>query len=68
MYISDDNDNATPDINNSSSKGLFKPPTKDEVQSMKETGELFKSNLFRLQVSFDVLYLCIYTNVQTCID
>lgn len=33
-----------------SNGGAFRAPTKDEVQSLRETGELFKSNLFRLQV------------------
>ncbi|TIA99015.1 hypothetical protein E3P94_02276 [Wallemia ichthyophaga] len=33
-----------------SNGGAFRAPTKDEVQSLKETGELFKSNLFRLQI------------------
>ena len=30
--------------------GLYKPPTHDELQSLKETQHLFKSNLMRLQV------------------
>ncbi|TIA91434.1 hypothetical protein E3P99_01087 [Wallemia hederae] len=33
-----------------SNGGAFRAPTKDEVQSLKETGELFKSNLFKLQI------------------
>ena len=36
-----------------SNGGAFRAPTKDEVQSLKETGELFKSNLFKLQVGVD---------------
>lgn len=34
-----------------SNGGAFKAPTRDEVQSLRETGELFKSNFFKLQVS-----------------
>ena len=30
--------------------GLYKPPTHDELQTLKETQNLFKSNLIRLQV------------------
>ena len=30
--------------------GLYKPPTHDELQTLKETENLFKSNLIRLQV------------------
>ena len=30
--------------------GLYKPPTHDELQTLKETQNLFKSNLMRLQV------------------
>ena len=30
--------------------GLYKPPTHEELQSLKETQNLFKSNLMRLQV------------------
>lgn len=37
-----------------SNGGAFSAPTKDEVQSLKETGELFKSNLFKLQVSYQL--------------
>ena len=32
-------------------EGLYKPPTHDELQSLKETQNLFKSNLMKLQVS-----------------
>ncbi|KAI8995966.1 Nrap protein [Gaertneriomyces semiglobifer] len=32
-----------------SSKSLYKPPTNDEIQQLKETSDLFKSNLFKLQ-------------------
>jgi len=28
----------------------YRPPTNDEIQSLKETEQLFKSNIFRLQV------------------
>ena len=31
-------------------KGLYKPPTHSELQSLKETQDLFSSNLMRLQV------------------
>lgn len=31
-------------------QGLYKPPTHDELQSLKETQNLFKSNLMKLQV------------------
>eukprot|EP00842_Homolaphlyctis_polyrhiza_P003552 jgi/Hompol1/4198/HPOL_003562-RA len=34
----------------SKSKSLFKPPTNDEIQQLTQTGELFKSNLFKLQI------------------
>ena len=34
-----------------SSSGLYKPPTHDELQTLKETQNLFKSNLMKLQVS-----------------
>lgn len=30
--------------------GLYKPPTHEELQTLKETQDLFKSNLMRLQV------------------
>lgn len=30
--------------------GLYKPPTHEELQTLKETQNLFKSNLMRLQV------------------
>lgn len=30
--------------------GLYKPPTHEELQQLKETQNLFKSNLMRLQV------------------
>lgn len=32
-------------------QGLYKPPTHAELQSLKETQDLFKSNLMKLQVS-----------------
>lgn len=32
-------------------QGLYKPPTHDELQTLKETQNLFKSNLMKLQVS-----------------
>ncbi|TIC69107.1 Nrap protein [Wallemia mellicola] len=38
------------DTNIKSNGGAFKAPTKDEVQSLRETGELFKSNFFKLQI------------------
>lgn len=31
--------------------GLYAAPTNEEVQGLKETGELFKNNVFKLQVS-----------------
>jgi hypothetical protein len=34
--------------------GLYKPPTHDELQTLKETQNLFKSNLIRLQVRLDI--------------
>lgn len=33
-------------------QGLYRPPTHSELQALKETQELFKSNLMKLQVSF----------------
>ncbi len=32
-------------------QGLYKPPTRDELQTLKETQNLFNSNLMKLQVS-----------------
>lgn len=32
-------------------QGLYKPPTHDELQTLKETQNLFKSNLMKLQVT-----------------
>ncbi len=34
--------------------GLYKPPTHEELQTLKETQNLFKSNLMRLQVYYNV--------------
>ncbi|KAI8923033.1 Nrap protein [Entophlyctis helioformis] len=34
----------------SSSKSFFKPPTNEEMQQLSQTNELFKSNLFKLQI------------------
>ncbi|KAH6602709.1 hypothetical protein BASA61_000874 [Batrachochytrium salamandrivorans] len=34
----------------SSSKSVFKAPTTDEIQQLSQTSELFKSNLFKLQI------------------
>ena len=31
-------------------EGLYRPPTHDELQALKETQNLFKSNLMKLQV------------------
>ncbi len=31
-------------------KGIYKPPTHSELQTLKETQDLFSSNLMRLQV------------------
>lgn len=31
--------------------GLYKPPTHDELQSLKETESLYRTNLIKLQVS-----------------
>ena len=39
--------------------GLYKPPTHDELQTLKETQNLFKSNLMRLQVCVCVCAQCI---------
>lgn len=33
------------------SAGLYRPPTHDELQTLKETQDLFGSNLMKLQVS-----------------
>jgi len=33
-------------------QGLYKPPTHDELQALKETQNLFKTNLMKLQVKF----------------
>ena len=41
--------------------GLYKPPTHDELQTLKETQNLFKSNLMRLQVI--VYTLCILVDM-----
>ena len=30
--------------------GLYKPPSRDEIQDVRETENLFKSNLMKLQV------------------
>ena len=32
-------------------QGLYRPPTHSELQALKETQELFKSNLMKLQVN-----------------
>ncbi len=40
-----------PEVKSSKVKGLFKPPTHSELQSLKETQDLFSSNLMRLQVN-----------------
>lgn len=32
-------------------KDLYKPPTNDELNDLKETENLFRSNLFKMQVS-----------------
>lgn len=32
-------------------QGLYKPPTHDELQTLRDTQNLFKSNLMKLQVS-----------------
>ena len=36
-------------------QGLYKPPTHDELQTLKETQNLFKSNLMKLQVYHAIL-------------
>lgn len=36
--------------------GLYKPPTHEELQTLKETQNLFKSNLMRLQVLYNTHY------------
>lgn len=39
-------------------QGLYKPPTHEELQTLKETRDLFKSNLMKLQVIITSLLLC----------
>lgn len=34
---------------------LYQPPTNDEMQGLKETSELFKSNIFKMEVGADPL-------------
>lgn len=37
-------------VKSSRIQGLYKPPTHSELQTLRETQDLFKSNLMRLQV------------------
>lgn len=37
-------------VKKSKIEGLYRPPTHDELQALKETQNLFKSNLMKLQV------------------
>ena len=39
-----------------SKTGLYKPPTSDEINQLKETENLFQSSLLRMQVSVASLY------------
>ena len=49
----DDTSAATTGVKKVKIAGLYKPPTHEELQTLKETQNLFKSNLMRLQVTYD---------------
>jgi len=38
-------------------KDLFKPPTAEEMTHLRETENLFHSNLFRLEVGLQIFFL-----------
>ncbi|EPQ25892.1 uncharacterized protein PFL1_06923 [Pseudozyma flocculosa PF-1] len=46
----DDDDEAGPSQKRSKTSALYALPTTEEVQGLKETGELFKSNVFKLKI------------------
>ncbi|KAJ3297816.1 hypothetical protein HK104_000070 [Borealophlyctis nickersoniae] len=50
VHDGDANANGVPRADRRTGKSLFKPPTSDELQQLKETSDLFKSNLFKLQI------------------
>lgn len=41
---------------------LHKPPTNEEIQGLKETTDLYKSNLFKLQVTYKSILILFYNN------
>ena len=41
--------------------GLYKPPTHSELQSLKETQDLFRSNLMKLQVLPTCIHMLLVT-------
>ena len=57
-------------VKRSKISGLYKPPTREELQTLKETQTLFKSNLMRLQVHDCVIITLTYfilLNLYLCI-
>lgn len=48
--LSDDENDAVPKKKNKIDKDLYKPPTADELNQLRETENLYHSNLFRLQI------------------
>ena len=53
--------------------GLYRPPTHDELCTLKETQNLFQSNLMRLQVNYKIVththtrtHTCTHTHTHTC--
>ena len=49
--VSDSFSKLSPATKQKNRSGLYRPLTREEMQSLKETENLFKSNLLRLQVS-----------------
>ena len=46
------------------SKNIYRPPTTNEIQELNQAGELFKSNLFKMQVCFIVVVSVVVTMVH----
>ena len=49
-YVEDDDDNSIPKKKKKLENDLYKAPTVDELNQLRETQNLFHSNLFRLQI------------------
>lgn len=78
-HLSDEEIDTVPKKRKKTGKDLYKPPTADELNQLRETENLYHSNLFRLEIEeilnevklakkYKTLFNCWFSTLKECID